>query len=103
MPQRSIMRKPLTYWSFHRLSHRRICPARRLAGRSASKPATTKSAGTTPTLSTKRSTSKCFGSASERNSSILPKSTGVVKQTRFLTGPAGCSDWYIADSMPPAQ
>jgi hypothetical protein len=65
----------------------------RLAGRSESKPATTKSAGTMPTLSTKRSTSKWRWSDSDRNTSIFEKSIGVVKQTRFLTGPSGCSAW----------
>ncbi|MNY31718.1 hypothetical protein D3C86_1658920 [compost metagenome] len=53
----------------------------------------TVSAGTTPTLSTNLSTSKTFGSDILRKISILLKSIGVVKHTRFFTGPFGCSAW----------
>src|ERR1700737_81519 len=86
--QRSNMRYDLTYSSFQMFSHSCTWPAARDAGRSISKDVKIISGGTLPTLSIRRSTSKYRRSEKFENSFISRKSTGVVKQIRFLSGPS---------------
>ena len=101
--QRSNTRYERTNSSLHMLSQSRICAAIRETGRIISNERSISSGGTLPSVSTIRSTSKCFGSDHLFISPMPSKLNGVVKQHRLRSGPSVWSAAYIADSIPPMQ
>src|SRR6185369_15641841 len=95
--------KPSTYLSFHRFHQRFRLVDMSMVGLSSLKPAFTKSAGTLPSVSTKRSTSKYFRSSQSPNMPIFEKSIGPAMLMKFFTGISGCEAMNEADSGAPMQ
>src|SRR3981081_4777943 len=93
----------LTDSSFQMFSHNRTWLAARDAGRNISNDDRIISGGTLPTLSISLSTSKYRLSEKFWNSFISRKSTGVVKQIRFLIGPSAKIGPYNSERTPRHQ
>ena len=74
-----------------------------MVGLSSLKPALTRSAGTLPSVSTKRSTSKYFLSSHSPKMPILEKSIGPAMLMKFFTRISGCEAMNDADSGAPMQ
>ena len=74
-----------------------------MVGLSSLKPAFTRSAGTEPSVSTKRSTSKCLRSSHRPKRPICEKSIGPAMLMKLRTGISGCEATNDADSGAPMQ